>query len=194
MCKVYLVHINNADWINTESDVLAEKCRAWAPGHSYVEFHSFQFIDGTGYTETVYDEVDFILQSNRDDCYISDPDEFIYHWQITEYAGYKLAELSGGWKKYLSLALFTNLKSGGKIYFDTFRQLSDRLIELLLTNLLRAGVSSVFLFDYDVSLFPTAIERKNIFLNTLNSPFAEVNSREDKSNSALNETNYYAED
>jgi hypothetical protein len=193
MCKIYLAHINDADWINTESDNLVEKCKKLAPYSSYCEYQSFSFIDGTGYVETVYDEIELILQSNKDHCYIQDVDEFIRQWEINKYSDYKLSELSGGWKKYLSLALFTNLKSEGKIYFDSFRQLSDRLINLLLKNMLTTGVSAVFLFEYDVSLFPTNITKKNLFLKNLESDFTDKRIKDDKIGLAVNETNYDAE-
>jgi len=191
MSKLYLPHINDADWINKESDILIQKCENIEP-LMYTVYHSFSFIDGTGYVEKVLEEIELVLQSNKGNCYINDPDEFIRRWQINKYLGHNLSQLSGGWKKYLSLALFTNLKSEGKIYFDAFRQLSDRLIDSFLKSVIDTKISAAFLFEYDVSLFPAGCPKNDVFLRNLEADLTFANLTDQKNDLSVKETNYYA--
>ncbi len=192
MSKIYLPKINDADWINNESDVLIEKCKVVEPVNCYRVYNSFSFIDGTGYVEKAFEEIDLVLQSNKTNCYINETNEFISQWQLGRYSEYNLSELSGGWKKYLSLALFTNLKSDGKIYFDAFRQLSDRLINSFLKCLIDTNVPIVFLFEYDVSLYPVDCDKTDVFLQSLKQDFTCIQFTNQKNDLPVKETNYYA--
>src|SRR5690606_38134111 len=157
MSSIYLVHVEHADWLTSHNEELAKACSDLSPG-AYKVYNSTSFVDGTGYMQNVFQEIDFVLQSNAGNCTIKDTEFFLNAWGLEKYVSYNIADLSGGWKKFLGLALFTNIQSEAKIYIDSFRQLSDRLIAMLIAGIKNTGVKKVFFFEYDVSLYPRDLQ------------------------------------
>jgi hypothetical protein len=186
MCNIILPYIDNADWITEQTGQLISVCTAYRPG-TYHQYQSFSFVDGTGYVEQVFQEIDFVLSSNRDNCFIGSVDEFMRVWELEDYACYKLSELSGGWRKFLGLALFTNVNCSGKIYFDAFRQLSDRLIALLLKNLMQSPTNQAYFFEYDVTLFPDHVPCEKVSIAQLENGISLLTTHKQP---LLQETNY----
>lgn len=148
----YIVMLNDVNSIDRKKDSLISKCKTWA-NLDFEVYKSFSFVGGTGFTQYVFDEIDLVIQSqaSKHKNYLSFKD-FVDKWKFEEYLGHKVEELSGGWKKFLSLALFTNLRSQAKVYFDASRQLSDRLVKLFVGNLDSFDHKVAFFFEYDVSI------------------------------------------
>jgi hypothetical protein len=186
MCNIILPYIDNADWISEETDKLISICCAYRPD-IYRSYQSCSFVEGTGYMEQVFQEIDFVLSSNRGNCFIENLDEFIRVWELEYYEGHKISELSGGWKKFLGLALFTNINCPGKIYFDAFRQLSDHLIALLLKNLGQTATNHAWFFEYDVTLFPNDVPCGKVAITQLENGVVPLSSEKQ---TLLSETNY----
>jgi hypothetical protein len=153
MCNIFIPSLDEANLI---SEAPEELIRLYAPEEiqDIVFYQSYSFVEGTGYVEKVYQEIDFVLKSNQGKCTIEDVDLFIDKWGFADYQFYKISELSGGWKKFLGLALYTNIKQDHKIYFDAFRQLSDRLIHMLISNLEKTETKTAYFFEYDMHLSP----------------------------------------
>ena len=184
MCKIIIPNLENINIIGREIDTIKSWCKNQYPA-MYHSYECLPFVDGTGYVERVYQEIDFVLSSNFGNTFIKNADHFIEYWKLEKYRDYKLSELSGGWKKYLGLALFTNIIFEGKIYFDAFRQLSDRLILILINNLKETPTEYSYFIEYDVNLFPKNIEVKKTNFGILN----EQDVLMDKPD-FINETNY----
>ena len=149
---LYLVDIDNVDLIDVESDNIITACNNRSGVRSEV-FFSSNFIKGTGYMKKVRDEIDFVLKSHEVDSIGSNSfEEFVRLWNFEQYLDYDLDHLSGGWNKFLGLALFLNIKSECKIMFDGCRQLSDVLISRLIDNLESNSNEDYFLVEYDQNL------------------------------------------
>ena len=184
--EMYIVLLNDANKIHSNQDELVKKCQIFS-STEYAVYHSYNFVEGTGFMKTVGEEIELVLQcyDAENKCFLSF-DDFVRYWKLEKYLNYSIGDLSGGWKKFLGLALFTNQISNGKIYFDAARHLSDRLIGLFISNLEKTKTNNVFLFEYDSNLmikygFKLLLDSENGFINTTNLVI------EDKS---ILETNY----
>jgi len=148
---LHLVKLEDSSKIQFDRKSLVASCEQYR-GINYGIYHSTNFINGTGFVRSVFEEIDLVMQSNVGSTYLNQK-EFVESWDFTKYVNYHLSALSGGWRKFLGVALFTNLVSEGKIYFDVSRQLSDRLISLFVKNLRATGLKECFIFDYDTALY-----------------------------------------
>lgn len=155
--KSYVVLLEDSNLIVSRKENLIETCMRFIQiddtfsESSISIYQSFVFAECTGYVQKVSDEIDFILQCNENTFY-SSVEEFAKNWGLTDYLDYDVINLSGGWRKYLGLALFTNNLSHNKIFFDVCRHLADDLILLFKQNLKNTSVSNVFFLEYDVNL------------------------------------------
>ncbi len=156
----YLVLLDNSNLIVSEKERLINACSYFLleknSSNQTNVYRSFVFAEGTGYMRKVYEEIEFILQCNGKNTIITAVEEFAKIWEITPYLNYDISNLSGGWRKYLGLALFTNIISKNKVYFDVCRHLADNLISLFKTNLNKTNTENVFFFEYDVNVLRDA--------------------------------------
>jgi energy-coupling factor transporter ATP-binding protein EcfA2 len=147
----YLALLNDSNLIFSNQEILINASKNIFNGN-YGVYNNFMFTEGTGYMKKVYEEIDFVLQSNAGQTYFLSIEEFSEQWGFNDFLSYDILSLSGGWKKFLGLALFTNIKHKNKIYFDSARQLSDRLINVFNKNLKNTYIENVIFFEYDVNL------------------------------------------
>jgi hypothetical protein len=158
--KKFLVLLDNSNLIVSDKENLIEACKLYISNQDTVDelnvFRSFVFTEGTGYMRKVFEEIDFILQCNCNNTTFSSVQDFAANWKFTEYLNYDISSLSGGWRKFLGLALFTNITSKNKIYFDVCRHLADDLIILFKTNLDKTFTDNVFFFEYDTNIIRDA--------------------------------------
>jgi hypothetical protein len=102
---------------------------------------------------TVKEEIEFVINCQKSRLEnILDVREFVDAWQFTRYLNTDVTSLSGGWRKYLGLSLFTNRKSSGKLYLDGLRHLSDTLISVFFTNLGLCSDNLVIFAEYETRL------------------------------------------
>jgi hypothetical protein len=177
--EIFVVQTLNAHF----NDNLLSVCQAYQAGE-YAVYESVYFIEGTGYVQTVAEEIDLVLSSNPNNVHLQF-DNFVASWGFEKYLHHNLSELSGGWRKYLGLALFTNLRTENKIYIDACRQLSDRLIGILLENLAATSIPYAFFFEYD-SLLVTPSSVSYLYLES----GSIVTRKPIRHQSMLEETNY----
>lgn len=148
----YVIYLNNAGRIKHNQNELIAKVMPIA-GSDVSIYESYTFIDGTGYTKTVQDEIDFVFAGHEAKrLNIFTKKEFIKTWGFEYYLDFDINHLSGGWKKYLGIALFSNIIADTKIYFDSTRQLSDKLIQRFIHNLELTDINKVFFFEWDAML------------------------------------------
>jgi len=140
---LYIVYTTDVAQIDFDPDFLAAKCSASFPGH-YDCYQPSAFARYSGFTRTVGEEINFVLQAQQytlhgqRDCHIGylNATDFASQWALAQWTDHQVDHLSGGWSKFLSVALFTHLHSDIKLYADVTRQLSDKLIKLFIHNLL----------------------------------------------------------
>ena len=149
--KNYILLLNNSEQIN-ENENLISKCSSWAMIDLLI-YKSFSFANCSCYMQTVHEEIEFVIKSQKS-CgeNVLDQSEFIKSWNLHRYLNTKVTDLSGGWRKYLGLALFTNRNSQGKLYLDSLRHLSDNLIDVFFSNLKRGNNETVIFAEYETKL------------------------------------------
>lgn len=159
----YNVLLSNSKNIEENRNDIISMCEIKS-GKELSAYFNYSFSFSTGYMNTVRDEIYFVLQSQQQKNYaiIDDVLFFAKKWGLDFFLDYKISELSGGWRKFLGIALFSNIRSEGRIYFDCVRQLSDRLIGILIDNL--SEENKIFFFvEYDSELIKLDTIDKLIF-------------------------------
>jgi|GEM_PF-5420352 len=147
--KAYILLLDDVTVIQHGREMLIAAVKAFS-GADPLIYRSPYFVEGTGYARTVFDEIELVTSSqSKLGLAQASPTQLLDAWQLEKYRDYELSALSGGWRKYLGLALFSNQKSRCKIFFDSFRQLSDRLIGDLVNNLKKTGTEYVFFVEFD---------------------------------------------
>ena len=157
---LYVVYTCDADLIDRDPDALAAKSAVAVPGR-YDCYQPSAFAKSSGLARTVRDELDFVLQARswrRGEMSPAQPSRdamvssVAQRWQLDPWLDHDVDHLSGGWEKLLGLALFTEMQSDIKLYADSTRQLSDRLIAVFLSNLKSLHVARAAVFwELDVS-------------------------------------------
>lgn len=144
----YLLLTNNTFQIHHDNNLIS-KCNSWS-GVNLLVYKTFSFAQSTCFMRTVREELKFVI-----DCQISRSEnvlnlsDFIDAWKYGKYLDTNVASLSGGWRKYLGLSLFSNRKSIGKLYLDGLRHLSDNLINNIFNNLDLGGDDIVIFAEYE---------------------------------------------
>lgn len=150
--KKYIVKLSNTSVLQQDLEHIVKSSENYC-GHNLAFYQTFNFIDGTGYMKTVREEIEFVLGSYRDTrIHKNEIIAFAEKWGLEKYLNFDLSSLSEGWKKFLGLALFTNNEDEGKIYFDSCRQLSNKLISTLEKNINQSNCKTIFFFEYDSNL------------------------------------------
>jgi hypothetical protein len=148
MATAYTVLTRDAASLDGPVYAAEAKCRALF-GPEFRVFRAPRFVAGTGILRTVAEEVALLVwaQGQRAQrhtvcpCHLVPPRplldaaEFLDRWDFGGYQSHPLAGLSGGWRKLLSVALFSNIACPGLMFIDLTRHLSDRLIRLAVENI-----------------------------------------------------------
>jgi hypothetical protein len=145
----YLLLLDDVNAMDQHSDTLIVK----ANRHFDTEFSVYRplpFTDHTGFTETVEEEIDFVVGCQQAAggarC---DTTAFIRQWGFSELLGKRVVELSGGWRKFLGVALFTNRRTEAKFYIDVASHLADERLRLLFDRLNLGDEKCVVFCEYD---------------------------------------------
>lgn len=184
--RAFLILLDDVTVIQHDRGQLIDAIKTFS-GTDPLIYRSPYFVEGTGYARTVYDEVEFVTSSQTKlGLAQTETRQLLDRWQLEKYRDYELSQLSGGWRKFLGLALFSNQKSACKIFFDSFRQLSDRLIENLIHNLDGSGTDYVFFVEFDAEYMKGQGMERLLFTEGRLEP--ESQSKPDKINAT--ESNY----
>ena len=128
--------------------------------HARVEAHLRQsvgvyrplsFVEHSGFSETVREEIALVLANHApDEVPLRSFDAFVEAWDLAQHLDRRVLDLSGGWRKYLGLALFMNRPMKARLLLDTTSHLSDARVRTLLQRAAESG-DSVFC-EYDPQL------------------------------------------
>ncbi len=109
------------------------------------------FVEHSGFSETVREEIGLVLTNHPADAPpLRTFDAFVEVWDLSAHLDRRVLDLSGGWRKYLGLALFLNRPLRARLLLDTTSHLSDARMRTLLVRAAEHG-NSVFC-EYDPQL------------------------------------------
>jgi ATPase subunit of ABC transporter with duplicated ATPase domains len=114
-------------------------------------YRPLSFVEHSGFSETVREEIALVLANHPPgEPPIRAFDDFVSAWDLSAHLGGRVLALSGGWRKYLGLALFMNRPLKTRLLLDTTSHLSDARIRTVLERAAESG-DAVFC-EYDPQL------------------------------------------
>jgi ABC-type proline/glycine betaine transport system ATPase subunit len=148
----HLLLTDNVDQIDMDPDQLVEKCAQYF-GREFAVYRPLPFVDHTGFTETVAEEIEFVIEAQKttEGAYL-DVANFIKAWGLEPWANQRVVHLSGGWRKFLGVALFANCRTPAKCFLDVVSHLADERIKVLLRQLKAQSEDVVVFCEYDSHL------------------------------------------
>lgn len=114
-------------------------------------YRPLSFVEHSGFSETVREEIGLVLANHApDEAPLRPFEAFVDAWDLAPHLDRRVLDLSGGWRKYLGLALFMNRPAKARLLLDTTSHLSDARVRTLLQRAAEAG-DAVFC-EYDSQL------------------------------------------
>jgi hypothetical protein len=114
-------------------------------------YRPLSFVEHSGFSETVREEIALVLANHpANEVPLRLFDEFVASWDLAPHLDRRVLDLSGGWRKYLGLALFMNRPAKARLLLDTTSHLSDGRLRTVLLRAAEAG-DAVFC-EYDPQL------------------------------------------
>jgi hypothetical protein len=114
-------------------------------------YRPLSFVEHSGFSETVREEIAMVLANHApEDPPLRQFDAFVRDWDLAAHLDHRVLALSGGWRKYLGLALFMNRPLKARLLLDTTSHLSDARIRTMLAHAAEAG--AVMFCEYDPQL------------------------------------------
>ena len=114
-------------------------------------YRPLSFVEHSGFSETVREEIALVLANHAPDARpLRTFDAFVDAWGLTPHLDRRVLDLSGGWRKFLGLALFMNRPSNARLLLDTTSHLSDARVRTLLQRADEGG--EVVFCEYDPQL------------------------------------------
>ncbi len=129
---------------------LQARVEAWL-GAAVGLYRPYPFVEHSGFSETVREEIALVLANHVEgESPLRQFDAFVEAWDLALHLDRRVLDLSGGWRKYLGLALFLNRRLPGRLLLDATSHLSDSRIRTLLVRAMEHG-DAVFC-EYDPQL------------------------------------------
>jgi energy-coupling factor transporter ATP-binding protein EcfA2 len=149
--KWNLLLTDTVDQIDADSEKIVERCEKYC-GREFAVYRPLPFVDHTGFTETVEEEIRFVIdaQMSSEGAHL-DADTFIVKWELQPLLSHRVVQLSGGWRKFLGVSLFANRKAPAKCFLDVTSHLSDERVRMLLDRLKDRDELIAFC-EYDANL------------------------------------------
>ncbi len=118
-----------------------------ALGRRVEVYRPHTFVEHSGFSETVREEIRLVFDNSSP----RQPfDAFVDAWGLRPHLDRRVLDLSGGWRKFLGLALFFNRPIPACLLFDATSHLSDARVRVLLDH--AAGVDEAVFAEYDPTL------------------------------------------
>jgi hypothetical protein len=124
-----------------------------ALGAAVAVYRPYPFVEHSGFSETVREEIALVLANHP----TGEPpsrafDPFVSAWDLEEHLDRRVLALSGGWRKYLGLALFMNRPLPRRLLLDATSHLSDTRMRTLLARAAEQGDAIFCEYDPDLLL------------------------------------------
>ena len=114
-------------------------------------YRPLSFVEHSGFSETVREEIGLVLSNHAEDQPpVRTFDAFVQAWDLDAHLDRRVLDLSGGWRKFLGLALFMNRPLRARLLLDATSHLSDARVRTLLQRAAEQG-DAVFC-EYDPQL------------------------------------------
>jgi energy-coupling factor transporter ATP-binding protein EcfA2 len=114
-------------------------------------YRPLSFVEHSGFSETVREEIAMVLANHAPgETALRQFDDFVKAWALEQHLNQRVLALSGGWRKYLGLALFMNRPLRCRLMLDTTSHLSDARVRTLLHRAADSG--DTVLCEYDPQL------------------------------------------
>lgn len=114
-------------------------------------YRPYPFVEHSGFSETVREEIALVLANHENgELPLRQFDAFVDDWGLAEHLDRRVLDLSGGWRKYLGLALFLNRRLPARLLLDATSHLSDSRVRTLLCRAAEHG--DVVFGEYDPQL------------------------------------------
>jgi hypothetical protein len=171
--KWNLLLTDNVDQIDGDWEGIVARCEKHF-GKEFAVYRPLPFVDHTGFTETVEEEIRFVIEAQMSDegAHLK-ASEFIELWELSPLLASRVVELSGGWRKFLGLSLFANRRTAAKCLLDVTSHLADERVRMLLERL-KDRDELIVICEYDANLvFRMAPERFSLLIESGDS-FAEL--------------------
>lgn len=138
-------------------------------------YRPLSFVEHSGFSETVREEIALVLTNHApQEPPIRKFDEFVAAWELERHLDRRVLDLSGGWRKYLGLALFMNRPLTCRLMLDTTSHLSDARVRTLLHRAAETGDTVFCEYDSQLLLSLTPDTERLPSLNRLNDDGAVV--------------------
>jgi hypothetical protein len=132
-------------------------------GQPVAVYRPFSFVEHSGFSETVREEIALVLANHAPgEVPLRAFDAFVNDWDLAPHLDRRVLDLSGGWRKYLGLALFMNRPLKARLLLDTTSHLSDARVRTLLLRAAETG-DAVFC-EYDPQLLLALPPRPGVSL------------------------------
>ncbi len=184
-----LLLTDNVDQIDAQSEKIVDECNRHFE-REFAVYRPLPFVDHTGFTENVEEEIEFVIgaQHSTEGAYL-EPQEFIRQWNLSHLAARRVVHLSGGWRKFLGVALFANRRASAKCFLDVTSHLADERVRMLLEQLRSQANELVVFCEYDSHLiFEMAPDRFSLLLE--HEDRLEVLDRFPRKDGTLLQSNY----
>jgi hypothetical protein len=117
-------------------------------GWPVVMWRPLAFVEHSGFSETVREEIALVLANHAaDEPPLRSFEDFVGAWDLRAHLDRRVLDLSGGWRKYLGLALALNRPLPARLLLDTTSHLSDARMRTLLTRAGDAGDAAFCEYD-----------------------------------------------
>lgn len=153
MVTPWLLVLQDIGSLERRGEELRLKCSRYFE-HEFALYQPLPFCDHTGFADSVADEIGFVIGSQAaSGNAILTTEQFVHEFGFQPFLQKRVLELSGGWRKYLGLALFANRRAEGKLVIDAVSQLADERLVSFLSVCQRMNVGKELVFcEYDLSL------------------------------------------
>jgi hypothetical protein len=116
-------------------------------GRAVEVYRPHTFVEHSGFSETVREEIQLVFDNSSPRQSF---EAFVASWGLGPHLDRRVLELSGGWRKFLGLALFFNRPIRSCLLFDATSHLSDARVRVLLQQ--AAEMEEAVFAEYDPTL------------------------------------------
>jgi hypothetical protein len=148
----YCLLVDDIGAIDADTGAFAFKCVRYFSAE-FRTYRPLPFVDYTGYTELVRDEIEYVIacQTQAGRARLG-AEAFSKAWGFESQLDLRVVELSGGWRKFLGVCLFTNYAAEAYLYIDVASHLADQRLALLNAYLSNNATGPVVFCEYDTAL------------------------------------------